>query len=166
MSSNRMSRGVAASDPLQAPCTGQGGPQGQEALPGILDDDSPAAWIARLYGAAQEAVEEYGGQDALAADMGVSRQVLNQRLRRAQDSNGATQRLHLDALAHLFSGSTGKGARWVFAAAICQMVGAKPPEPVRTLTDAERAAILRDLTSEKTRRSAERELGLPAGSLG
>lgn len=143
-----------------------GDAQGQGQLPGILDDDSPIAWIGRLYEAVNAAVEEYGGQDALAADAGLSRQTLNQKLRRALDSKGDTQRLHLDVLGHLFSGSTGKAARWAFAVAVCRMVGAKDPEPVRTLTAEERAQLLAALVSDKAKRAAEREAGLPSGSLG
>jgi len=165
MSSSRTPRGMATDAPLRHPRTGQGEAQGQEAFEGFLDDDSPAAWIVRLYAAANLAAEEYGGQDALAADMGVSRQVLNARLGRRQDSKGDLQRLHLDALGHLFSGSTGKAARWAFAAAICEMVGAKPPELQRALTPTEKAAILGGALTDKVKRQLEREHGLPAGSL-
>lgn len=166
MPSSSMRRDVACQTPPQHPRTGQGDAQGQRQLPGILDDDSPAAWIARLYAAVNEACEEYGGQDALAADMGVSRQTLNQKLRRAQNSKGDTERLHLDAVGHLFSGSTGRAARWAFAAAICEMVGAKPPEPRRTVTAEERASILAGALSDKVKRQLEREQGLPTGILG
>lgn len=154
------SRIVPDSDPLQPHCKGQTGEQGGGQM--ALDFNTPIAYIERIYAATREVVEEHFGQDALAADMGVSRQIMNLRLNRKQNSAGDTQRLHLDTLGHLFCD---RAAMWDWLSRVNEICGAKPPQPSREPTAEEKQRILAAGLTESAKRSLEREHNLPKGSL-
>lgn len=106
-----------------------------------FDFNTPATWIEEIYKAIRETTAVHFGEEALACDMGVSRQLLNLRLNRRQDSRGDVQRLHVDALGHLFCDAA---ARWRFCELVNRMCGAKPPEPISEPTVGEKFQLLLD----------------------
>lgn len=149
--------------PQRHPSNGTGASQGVQTEMGqVLNPPTPFHWIERLYEITRAVVTEHYGQDALAADMSVARQGLNLRLNRKPDSKGDVQRLYLDTWAHLM---TDPGARWELLERLCAECGAKPPEPVVTMTDSEKLRLVLGELPEKRLRQIEREKGLPAGSL-
>ncbi len=124
---------------------------------------TPLDYITRLYDAVASVVDEHIGQAALAESVGMARQTLNLRLRRDIDSKGDLQRLHVDVLGHVL---VHPAARWALLERLCAICGAKPPEPVVAITDAEKVRLLAaELSGERLRR-LERERGLPPGTLG
>lgn len=105
------------------PCNGQGVDKGEQ-VP--LDFSSQTAeQIAILYYALQAGLEVFGGADALAAEIGKSRQLTRLRVMRKQDTKGETQKSTLDMLAHI---TADPHARWKVLTELCSAWGAKPPE--------------------------------------
>lgn len=162
----RTGSSVGTDGQLRDRCIGQTGSQPGEMgdlFPvGGAGDEQPMLYIPRLYKATQETVHEGIGQDALAADMGMSRQLLNLRLNRKQNSNGEIQRLHFDTLGWIFCDAQMK---WNWLTKINIIAGAQPPQPVREPTLLEKFRALAAEMNEKQRRRIEREQGWAPGTL-
>jgi len=127
---------VPTSKRLQGTCKNENQATGMQ---GGFDFSTPAARIEELYAVVREAVAEWGGEDALAADMDISRQLINVRLRRSQDTHGNLQRLHLDVLGHL---ACDPAVRRLIIDRLCSAWGFKSPEPLNEPSDSEKLRTL------------------------
>jgi hypothetical protein len=127
-----------------------------------LDLSTVADWNRALYACAMVGVDEFGGVDPWAADLEVSRQLLNLRLCNTRDSKGDVQKLRFDDFAHILNDPR---ARWAWLAEINRVCGAKPPEPVVSMTAEDKLRIVAGALSDRAKRQLEREHGMPSGSL-
>lgn len=97
------------------------------------------AWIDDVYAITRDVARDHFGDDALAADMGISRQLMRLKLNREEDTKGDVQRLHLDVLGHIFLDAA---ARWDWLTRFAALCAAKPPVPLNEPTDSEKLAML------------------------
>ena len=151
-----MSKSMPTTPPLASPLHRSGGSQG------AFDFSTVADWNDGIYSCAQAACEEYGSVDALAAELGISRQLTALRLTNARDSKGDVQKLRLDELAHLLADPR---ARWRFLTELSRICQARPPEPLRQLSAEEKLRLIASELPERRRRQLEREHGIPTGGL-
>lgn len=135
--------------------------------PAAVDDGAIEEQARIWYGAAQEAVESFGGVVAVAAAGEQPAPKVSMRLRRADDGKGNRHYARLDDMA---IATCDPKVRAVVLAALADAWGFEPPVPKRVATEQEQLAALLDEIGEMNgagkdllRRAAKR-LGADAGA--
>lgn len=125
-----------ARTPLRNPRNGQGTSQGAQVA---MDFSTVKTWIDDVYQITREVARDHFGDDALAADVGISRQLMRLKLNREEDSHGDLQRLHLDVLGYIFNDPV---ARWDWLARFTARCGAMEPVPQNEDSDSVKLKLL------------------------